>query len=102
MPITEKDIIAFLNANGYHAWRNQSGKVWLKGNRPMQLAPKGTPDVIGYHKSTGLIVAIERKRDDKTSPEQVKFISEVKQAGGIAGVAKTLEDVALICNLTPR
>ena len=99
--MTERDIIEFLNANGFYVWRNQSGSVALKGGRHMQLAPKGTADVIGFHKATGLIVAIERKREDRISSEQVEFIKVVQQAGGIAGVARTLEDVQEIINKTP-
>ncbi len=93
----EKDIIEYLEANGYHAWRNQSGTVRVKGGAVMRLAPKGTADVIGFNKINGLIVAIERKQPgEEISDDQQDFIDTVKAAGGYAGIATCLEDVAEI------
>lgn len=95
--VKEREIIEYLNHNGFKSWRNQSGAVRVKGGSVMHLAPKGTSDVIGFQKTTGLIVAIERKRPgEEISPEQQEFIQLVLMSGGYAGIATCLDDVQKI------
>lgn len=99
--VVERDIIAFLNANGFYAWRNQSGQLKV-GRGWVHFAPKGVSDVIGLHKSSGRIVAIERKRPNEPStPEQDDFLEMVRRAGGYAGIARTIQDVAEIIGKNP-
>ena len=52
----------------------------------------GVADIIGCYK--GKMIAIELKSPKgKATPEQERFIQNVKDAGGIAFVAKTLDEV---------
>ena len=52
----------------------------------------GVADIIGCYK--GRMIAIELKSPTgKATPEQVRFIQNVNDAGGIAFVAKTLDEV---------
>jgi len=45
----------------------------------------------------GFFVAAELKADDGTAtPHQIKFIENVKRAGGIGGVCYTLDEVILL------
>jgi hypothetical protein len=52
----------------------------------------GVSDIIGCYK--GRMIAIELKSPKGTaSPDQERFIQNVKDAGGIAFIAKSLDDV---------
>jgi hypothetical protein len=54
-----------------------------------------TPDMVG--KKVALFVAIETKSPrGRPSPEQLNFIQQVKEAGGLAGVAKSDDDALTI------
>lgn len=53
----------------------------------------GGSDLIGWNKD-GLFVALEIKTPKgRATPEQLNFISQVKKAGGIAGICTCAEDV---------
>ena len=50
-----------------------------------------TPDMVGQ--KVAVFTAIEVKNlKGKPSPEQVNFLSRVREAGGIAGIARSPED----------
>lgn len=57
---------------------------------------KGSSDFIGWLTIDGkaIFMALEVKDDiGKPSPEQLNFIAQVKAAGGIAGVVRSVQDV---------
>ena len=59
-------------------WRQNSGR------RPgVILAPRGTPDIIGYHRHTGRMIAIEVKArpGDALSEDQIRFRNRAVHAG---------------------
>jgi len=71
-----------LRAAGIFAWKNWGGPMGYPG----------VADIIGCYK--GRMIAIELKSPTgKATPEQVRFIQNVNDAGGIAFVAKTLDEV---------
>ena len=73
---------SLLNATGifhYKAWQGM-------GSEP------GVSDIIGCHK--GRMIALELKAPKGVvSPAQEEFIRRVNEAGGLAFVARTLDDV---------
>lgn len=82
-------IIEALRLVGVTTWRSQSGRV--KGGR-MHLAPKGTPDLVGFT-CQGQFVGIEVKTPTgKMSAEQEQWHESAKRRGCIALVARTPEE----------
>ena len=56
----------------------------------------GSADILGIHKPTGKFLAIEVKRPDmsyKPTPAQLEFLQEIRDAGGLCGIATSTEDV---------
>ena len=94
-----RNIISALNIVGVKAWRCQSGMVKVK-RAFMHLAPKGTPDVIGYvmrGPSAGRFVAVEAKlKGNKPAPEQLQWIADARVSGVLAGVAYSVDDALKI------
>lgn len=69
-----------------------SGGVALFDGRVAKNNNRGISDILACWR--GLFVAIEAKtRTGKLTAEQAKFLADVKRAGGIALVARSLDDV---------
>jgi penicillin-binding protein-related factor A (putative recombinase) len=77
-----RQVIDLCNYRGGFAWRNNVGSVYRNG-RMVQFSRVGSGDVLGvYH---GLLISIETKTGrDKARPAQIKFASDVHEAGGFA------------------
>lgn len=94
----ENQILHYLFKQGIFAWKNQSvgifdpiKKIYRKSNNPFHI--KGVSDILGIM-PTGRLLAIEVKaKYGKPSPEQVLFIDKINKSGGLAFIAKSLEDV---------
>lgn len=55
---------------------------------------KGVADILGIFKKTGRMVAIEVKtKTGRLTPHQEEFLKAVKEHGGIAFVARSVDDV---------
>lgn len=88
--------------------RTQDGGVYIKDPRPLHAGlVEGSSDLIGWAciqitpemvgREVAVFAAIEVKNGkDRLSTKQSAFIEAVKTAGGIAGVARTVEDAAEI------
>ena len=92
----QKAILEYLGyRSDVHAWRTNSGKVQTNHGRWIQMAPKGTSDIIGTW--NGRILAIETKKPkpSKTyaTKEQKAFIQLINDLGGLAFVARSVDDV---------
>lgn len=84
----QHQIMAYLAAIGVKAWRNNVGR---RGGVSFGLA--GLPDIIGYYKG-GRFLGIEVKAaGGKVTPEQMDFINAAHEAGAIAIVARSVDDV---------
>jgi len=86
------NVIDYIFRQGGYAWRASSVGVFdSKQQHFRAAAKKGVADVLAcYH---GHLVAVEIKiGKDHLSDEQQGFIENVKHYGGIAFVAKDLED----------
>jgi len=77
-----KSIRDFLKVMGIFHWKEHGGL----GSAP------GVPDIIGIY--GGRLLAIEIKTPKgKLSPQQNYFLKKISEAGGIAFVARSVEDV---------
>lgn len=94
----QKAILDYLKLKGHFAIRvnTQGVPMWNEGNRLKGFRPspmKGVADILGVKKG-GQFFAIEvKKKGNKPSPEQLKFLADVEKRGGIAMVAYNLEEV---------
>lgn len=87
-------ILDYLALRGILAWRTNSGAIITQAGRMVHLAPKGTADIIGIMPGSGKLLAIECKtRKGKVTPEQEEFLQRVRDNGGCAFVARSVEDV---------
>lgn len=100
-------ILIKLSQSGCTVWRVETAGAWVgrqihKDGSTVTLANArmfttglcvGGSDIIGIHQATGRFIAVEVKtRTGRVSKEQQTFIDAVKRAGGIAGVARSVED----------
>jgi len=105
--VKEADVLAsclsWLEANGYEHWRVNTGPVvrggGFKSKRFMTPSPtKGFPDIAGIlKKRSGIFWACEVKTDvGKLRPEQEQWIKRLKDAGAVAFVARSAEQLAAL------
>lgn len=100
-------ILIALSEAGCTVWRVETAGAWVgrqihKDGNTVTLANArmfttglcvGGADIIGIHQATGRFIAVEVKTPKgRVSPEQQTFINAVRAAGGIAGVARSVED----------
>lgn len=110
----QRRIMLALSENGCTVWRNETGvfhagTVIHKAQDQVTLANArlipcglcvGSSDIIGIYRKTGQFLAIEVKTPKgRPTKEQLNFIDQVTKAGGIAGIARTVEDAL---KLLPR
>ncbi len=90
----QKSILSHLEGNpivAYH-WRHNVGSVKRSG-RYLRFGVPGQSDILGILKG-GRFFAIEVKRPKKNrEPNQIEFQKTVNEFGGLAFVARSVEDV---------
>lgn len=94
----EYEILSFLRSIGIWCWKNDRQgtydpvrKVFRKNNNPYKI--KGVSDILGVIQ--GRMLAIEVKAPKGViRPEQRVFIARINEEGGIAFVARSLEQAA--------
>ena len=95
-------------------WRNNVGMAWqgrmtrlangdvlLRNPRPVHFGlAEGSSDLIGFVVENGIarFAAVECKHKSQTSPAQQNFIRVIEHFGGLAGVARSVEEAARILN----
>lgn len=88
--------LRILTLKGYHVWRQNNGGVYdptIKKFRKNSSTP-GISDIIGFHKKTGRFIACEIKAGkDRLSDEQIEFLKNVNDAGGVGMVVRTIDDL---------
>lgn len=94
-----KHALRILSLKGYHVWRQNNGGVYdptIKKFRKNSSTP-GISDIIGFHKKTGRFIACEIKAGrDRLSDEQIEFLKNVNESGGIGMVVRTIDDLEKI------
>ena len=85
-----KEILDFLSAQPKcMVWRNTNH---TRATHRSAYYRKGVPDILGIWRGRPLAVEV-KKSDGVVSKEQIEFIEEFKSQGGIAFVARGVEDV---------
>lgn len=98
----QRQIIEFINYQPrLFCWRAPSRGVFdvQRGVFRKSDTILGVSDILGLIKSTGRMFAIELKapsRPRRGSPEQELFLDKIKNMGGLAGVARSIEEVVEI------
>jgi len=79
--------------------RNPDGSITISNPRPFETGlPNGFSDLFGILPG-GRAIFIEVKTEKgKPSKEQVNFLGHMSDIGGLAGIARSFEDVLKIIN----
>jgi hypothetical protein len=100
-----------LGKGSVRLWRNNTGTLMDRQGRPVQFGLcKGSSDLIGLRSITvtpemvgqrlAVFAAVEVKAErGRVTPEQTAFIDAVNGMGGLAGVARSVEEAAGVLRL---
>lgn len=106
----QNDIRIACGAGPARLWRNNTGALKDAAGRLVRygLCP-GSSDLIGLRQITitpdmvgqtvAVFTAIEVKDRGRATPEQQAFITMVQAAGGLAGIARSVDDARTILRL---
>ena len=99
-------ILLALSEAGCTVWRNETAGAWMgkqihrEGDQVTLVNARmmtfglavGSPDIVGIS-SDGRFLGVEVKtKTGRATKEQLRFIEAVNKAGGIAGIARSVED----------
>ena len=89
-----KACLEYLNfCCGAFVWRNNTGSLKDKTNRPVFFGKPGSSDILGLLPG-GRFIAVECKsKTGIVSDKQRDFLAEVERLGGLAIVARSIDDV---------
>ena len=94
----ENAILRFLKSIGVFCWKNQSvgifdpvKKIYRKSNNTAHI--KGVSDILGVVEGRFLAIEVKSAKG-VVSPEQRVFLARINQEGGIAFVARNVDQVA--------
>lgn len=99
--LSEKEIqgqiLEWLVYNNIWCWKNESVGIYIKERNTYiqkrgKFNIKGVSDILGIYKTKPLAIEVKAENGKLTS-EQRKFIDNFNQEGGIAFVAKSVDDV---------
>lgn len=90
---TTQAILKYLFNAGIFAWRQNTAGIPLASGGFRPAAMSGISDILAVLPTSGRFLAIEVKTGrDRLRPEQVGFIRNVTNMGGVALVVKDFED----------
>ena len=127
--LTQQQILLAHGSGSVRLWRNNVGTGWagqaakvtpgnlraiaqalrpgdvvIRQGRPLHAGLcVGSSDLIGYRQVDGLaqFVALEVKSPTgRATKEQSQFLEHIQVAGGLAGIARSVDDAAAILRLT--
>ena len=127
--ITQQQILLACGSGNVRLWRNNVGTGWAgqstkvtsgnlraiaAGLRPGDVVIRqgrplhaglcvGSSDLIGYRQVDGVaqFVAMEVKSaTGRPTAQQVQFLDHINAVGGLAGIARSVDDAAAILRLT--
>jgi hypothetical protein len=88
-----KACLEYLNVYGAYVWRNNTGCLKDKKERPVFFGKPGSSDIIGVLPG-GRFIAVECKaKKGKLSEKQKEFLASVEEMGGLTIVARSVDDV---------
>ena len=96
----QKSILDWLRYKKIFCWKNSSVGIYkAKTGKYIPIGMKGISDILGIIQrgkdGGGIFLAIEVKREGCYATEnQLKFIDEINKKGGIAFIARNIEDVS--------
>lgn len=104
----QQRILLALGRGAARLWRNNTGMLRDQQGRPVRfgLCP-GSSDLIGYTtveitpdmvgQRVAVFTAVEVKSaTGRPTPQQLAFLDHIRQAGGRAGIARSIEDAERI------
>lgn len=94
-----KEALRVFDMCGFECWRQNNAAVWDPTKRVFRAnsSTPGISDIIGYHRKTGCILAVEIKTGaDRLSAAQSLFLNGITKAGGHAYIVKCVEDLTFI------
>lgn len=97
--ILQNIVLKYLHAHGVFCWAQKNGGTYdpVQGVFRRNTTMKGVPDILGVIPSDGRILAIELKsKTGRVSPEQRAFLDQIVKDGGVAGVARSIDEVKQI------
>jgi len=95
---TQRLIMVALSEAGCLIWRNNCGVLKNEAGIPIRFGLcVGSSDLIGITPD-GRFLAVEIKtKTGRVRPEQQQFIDAIRRKGGIAGIARSVDDaIALL------
>lgn len=110
----QRQIMVALSQAGHTVFRNETGRFWagkvihkdgkqVTLNNAMMLPvglAVGSSDLVGVQRDTGRFFGIEVKtKTGRVSKEQAQFIDTINQRGGVAGVARSVQDALELLSL---
>lgn len=110
--IIQQRILLAHGSGSVRLWRNNVGTLPDRQGRPVQFGLcKGSSDLIGLRTITigpehvgqtmAVFAAVEVKSaTGRATPEQRAFIDTVQAMGGLAGIARSVDDAAAILQLS--
>ena len=91
-----QSICEYLWYNKILFWRNNNTPTYDVTNKRFRRMPKwsrkGVPDIIGSYKNRLLAIEV-KKIGSYPTKEQKELINEINASGGIAFVARSIDDV---------
>jgi hypothetical protein len=108
---TQQTIMRRLSSGPVRLWRNNTGTLLDRNGRPVQFGLcKGSSDLIGLRSVTvtpemvgqrlAVFAAVEVKSPrGRLTAEQEAFLAMVVEMGGLAGVARSVEDAEQVLRL---
>lgn len=95
----QKAIMQYLWYNKIFFYRNNNFPAYDTKRKAYRQMPPGTmrgvSDIVGIYKGKPFYIEVKKPEPDKTYPakEQKDFIKKVQDEGGIAFVARSIDDV---------
>jgi hypothetical protein len=88
-----KACLEYLQLRGAFVWRNNTGALRDKTDRPVFFGKVGSSDIIGLLPG-GRFIAVECKAPGgRLSDHQIDFLNQIERMGGLAIIARSVEDV---------
>lgn len=95
----QNDSMVALSADGHYVERIQSGLFATKWGGQVRIGFPGRADTSGFRKDDARAFFIEFKTtasDSVGTPEQVRFVEQMRKRGALAGFARSVEEARAI------